>query len=145
MSESEDNRIKRNTDQAHKRFDRKRNGALTEEEKQSIFSMYSTQNKRVKEESQDKKASKSPLDFSKLFHKKIQEPAAVQEDTDVEKKGVETYLEEYEKLRLEYEFEGMSQSSILLLQRVASEVNKNPLYPNIDQTPVLKELLDISK
>lgn len=148
MSQSENNRIKRNSGSRFKAFDRKRkrSGVLDEAEKEKIISNYLPTNKRAKEGSQEQKITKPGRDFFKLFHDKVKmEQGTGQEDTDVKKKGVEGYLEEYEKLRLEYEQEGMSQSSILLLQRIASYINKNPVYPNIDQTPVLKELLEISK
>jgi len=148
MSESENNRIKRNTGNLFKGFDRKRkrSNGLEDAEKKKIISNYLSKSTKENDEGLDSKAAKPGLDFSKIFHKKVQQDAIIiQEDNEVEKKGVESYLEEYEKLRLEYEQDGMSQSSILLLQRMANTINSNPRYPNIDQTPVLKELLDISK
>lgn len=155
MSQSENNRIKRNSGSRFKAFDRKRKRSegLDEVEKAKIISNYLPANKspllphkNSKEGSQEQKAMKPGRDFFKLFHDKVKmDQNNGQEETDTEKKGVEGYLEEYEKLRLEYEQEGMSQSSILLLQRIASNINKNPEYPNIDQTPVLKELLEIAK
>lgn len=148
MSASENNRIKPNSGRAtRKGFDRKRkrSNILDENEKQKIISHYAPLNKKTGDDNQQKKESKGFIDFSKLFHNKTQNPSNVNQEPENEKKGFEVYLEEYEKLRGDYESGVMSQSSILLLQRRAKEINENPQYPNINQIPVLQELLHISK
>ena len=148
MSHSENNRIKHNSGNLFKGFDRKRkrSNGLDDSDKKKILSNYLPYNKNKNEEANDHKPVKTSLDFSKLFHKKIQqEPTVFQNGTEIENKCVENFLGQYEQLRMEYQQEGMSQSSILLLQRTANTVNKNPRYPNIDQSSVLKDLFNISK
>jgi len=148
MSESENNRIKTQASKSNKKtFDpnRKRSSALDETQKLKIISQYMPPTKRICEDQQEGKSAKSGLDFSKLFHKKIQEPTTAPVGMELEKRGFELLLDRYEKLRMEYEAEGMSQSSIILLQRMSKQINSDPGYPNIDQVPVLQELLNISK
>mmetsp|Transcript_426 Transcript_426/g.398 ORF Transcript_426/g.398 Transcript_426/m.398 type:complete len:355 (+) Transcript_426:62-1126(+) len=69
----------------------------------------------------------------------------IKEEPEPDRNRVDGFLNQYETLRLDYEQEGISQPSILLLQRKAKEINNDPRYPNIDQAPVLRELLNISK
>ena len=148
MSESENNRFKASTGNSNKKsFDRKRkrSSGLDEADKQKIISHYLPSNAKISENNQDRKGSKWALDFSKIFHSKHPDPIAGSDEIDTEKKGFEYYLDEYEKLRLSYENEGVSQSSIILLQRMANEVNSNPSYVEIYQIPILQELLNISK
>lgn len=148
MSESENNRIKASTGNSNKKgFDRKRkrSSGLEEADKQKIISHYLSSNTKIAENIPDKKGNKCALDFSKIFHAKHPDPIVGSEDIDKDSKGFEYYLEEYEKLRLTYETEGMNQSSIILLQRMANEINSNPLYVEIYQIPILQELLNISK
>lgn len=55
----------------------------------------------------------------------------------------ETYLSKYEFLRLNYENEGISQQSLLLLRRLSKGFHDED--PTLSNLPILKEMINVCK
>ena len=55
----------------------------------------------------------------------------------------ESYLSKYEYLRLNYENEGISQQSLLLLRRLSKSFHEGD--PTLSNEPILKEMINVCK
>ena len=139
MSESENNRFKTKVSRSNRKtFDRKRkrSSGLDEPSKLKAVSQYMQANNKMVKIVEHEAYESTALNNGSDVQAPIQ--------TSFNKGAVEILLKEYENLRLQYQSEGISQSSILLMQRMAREINSDESYQSVDQLPILKELLNIS-
>jgi hypothetical protein len=64
-------------------------------------------------------------------------------DNDPQGQNFESYLSRYEYLRLNYENEGISQQSLILLRRLSQSFHEKD--PTLSNLPILKEMINVCK